>query len=753
MNKLFVLAAMAVLGLSPACAEFGKVVLPDEPKPWETTAAADLKSYLAKRVAGAVRVDGRPDVAFHVGDTALARAKGLLSTQLPDEQWVVRSFGTDVVLNGGGTRGALFAVSRFLEDHAGVRWWNDFEEDVPPAGPLDLPKLDATGRPAFAYREIYHVPSSGASRVLDRRVRLNGPGGAALGGSFGFGPPNACHTFEHYVPAKEHLAKHPEWFALRDGKRVGGQGEGQLCLTNPELRAFVQARMLAFIEQGIARAKKAGVPPPRIYDLSHNDNQKFCQCTNCCAAAEKFGRSGVNLNFVNPIAEAVAKRHPDVLVSTFAYQFTLEPPKGGVRAADNVLIRLCDTDSSQPASILEPENRAFHDHVIAWHRVAKHLSIWDYAIVFTKPCTGLPFASEFHYGDLFRHYRDNGVMGIFWEHEYPHKSDMWELKFWLETKLMEDPDRDCNALIGQFMREYYGAAGASILQWRRELDALRKAKGARVGWFPPIGSYAYIDPEHLASWEKLLDGAEAAVASDPKLLARVRRARTGLDRLACLRYRCAPFHDPAPGADAAKDAGNPFVVRARPRLLEDWPKWAAHWKDGAASVQAVLDDIGSVKTSAPLPPPPEFATRRFWDFPATRLTSCGSNVHAVDDAESCCGRALRTDAKDNKYAPLPYSGGVYDQAAKKTLTTRSHAKIASRPGYQWYCFGRTKVPADGYVWFSRAWTTQLKTSGYPELVGKDVEVWAHVKFTGPLYWPGATGESHIWVDRVVLLLN
>ena len=421
-----------------------------------------------------------------------------------------------------------------------------------------------------------------------------------------------------------------------------------------------------------------------------------------------------------------------------------------MRAADNVLIRLCDTDSSQASSILEPENRPFRDHVVAWHGIARHLSIWDYAIVFSKSSTGLPFASEFHYGDLFRHYRDHGVMGIFWEHEHPDRADMWELKFWLETKLMEDPDRDCDALIGQFMREYYGPAGASILQWRRELDALRKAKNAKIGWFAPAGSFNYIDADHLASWGRLLDAAEAAVASDARRLARVRRARTGLDRLLFLRNRRAPFH--APAADAGTPTTeDPALAPARRRLTEDWPKGAARWKGGADAVQAVLDDLGPVIGGKSLPAPPEFASRRFWDFPATRLTSCGVDVHAVDDPESCCGRALRTDAKDNKYAPLPYSGGVYDQAARKSLATRSHAKIAPEPGYHWYSFGRAKIPADGYVWFSRAWTTQLKSSGYPELAGQEVEVWAHVKFTGPLYWPGATGESHIWVDRVLLV--
>lgn len=738
-----------VLSLAAVCNGAYVVKGPEAGRPWETNAVHELQSYLGRRVAGALRVEGHEGLTFHVGDTALARAKGVLSTQLPEEAWVIRSYGTDVVLNGGGTRGALFAVSRFLEDYCGVRWWNDFEEDVPAAGTLDLPKLDVQGRPAFRYRDIYHSPFSRATRVLDRRVRLNGPGDASLGGAFAFGPPNHCHTFDFYVPFTEHGATHPEWFSLRKGKRVGGQREGQLCLTNPELRGFVQKRMFEYIEKGIADARRAGLPPPRIYDFSHNDNGSFCECSNCCAAAEKYGRSGVNLNFVNPIAEAVAKKYPDALISTFAYQFTLEPPKGGVRAADNVLIRLCDTESSQPASILEEVNRPFREQVVAWSRIAKNLSVWDYAIVFTQVGTGLPFASEFHYGDLFRHYRANNVMGIFWEHEMPYKADMWELKFFLETKLMEDPDLDCEALIARFMREYYGPAGAPILKWRRALDALRKEKNARVGWFPSLAEYDYCDNDHLVEWEKLLDEAEAAVAGDVRRLARVRRARTGLDRLVSLRTRRAPSHNivsETKESDAVTEA-------ARRRLTaEDWPTWAKPWTDGAKHVrELVLQAVAGGSSATTLPPPPEFATRHCYDFTAPQLASHASNVRLVADSESCCGMAMRTDGDGNVYAPLPYGGGLYDTAAKKGVCSQSHAKIDPRPGYHWYRFGKGRLPPAGYIWFSRAWTTQLVPGDFPGLVGLEVEIWAHVKFTGPLYWPDAKGASHIWIDRVLLV--
>ena len=108
-------AKIGVVVLMAAGAAFAapyEVSGPDVPKPHEQTAIRELSAYLGKRVAGTVRIGGKDGVVFRVGDTALARREGLLSAQLPPEKWVVRSFGNEVLLNGGGPRGALFEIGR-----------------------------------------------------------------------------------------------------------------------------------------------------------------------------------------------------------------------------------------------------------------------------------------------------------------------------------------------------------------------------------------------------------------------------------------------------------------------------------------------------------------------------------------------------------------------------------------------------------------------------------------------------------------
>ena len=60
-----------------------RIVLPDEPKPWEKTAAEELEHYLGhclgrdeshpSQYVHPLTVEGQGGVVFHVGDTAFAR--------------------------------------------------------------------------------------------------------------------------------------------------------------------------------------------------------------------------------------------------------------------------------------------------------------------------------------------------------------------------------------------------------------------------------------------------------------------------------------------------------------------------------------------------------------------------------------------------------------------------------------------------------------------------------------------------------
>jgi hypothetical protein len=208
----------------------------------EEMAANEIAEY-PRRITGAT-LQVQPEAnapaeanRVFVGPTAFAKSQGLTADKLGAEEWIIRTFGNDLVIMGGQPRGTIYGAYHFLEDVLGVHWWNPFEESVPHQETLRIGPLSLHGKPALPYRDIYMLYGHDEGRFATRN-RLNREGDARIAARYGgcrdYGPPYHVHTFNLYFPPKEFFPRHAEWYSLVNGKRVA-EG-GQLCLTQPELR-------------------------------------------------------------------------------------------------------------------------------------------------------------------------------------------------------------------------------------------------------------------------------------------------------------------------------------------------------------------------------------------------------------------------------------------------------------------------------------------------------------------------------------
>ena len=665
--------------------------VPAEAAPHELTARQELESYLSKAVRTGVGSEGESGLAFHVGNTDFARTRGLGSSAFADEEWAYRSFGRDIVLNGGGTRGCLYAVYHFLEEQCGVRWWADGDEDVPVVESLDLPALDRRGRPFFALREIYRG-RGGDVRTLVRN-RLNGgrlP--AEYGGSRLCGPPAHCHTWDQVLPFTVYGAAHPEFFSLIGGRRVGGQGAGQLCLTASGLVDFYAARLEELIAQGAADARKAGVPPPVVYDISQNDNDKFCQCADCRREWSAYGSSGYQLRFVNAVAEKVGRCHPELTFTTLAYVTGEAVPKGGVRAASNVVVRLCNTRQNMAAGLFEPDSGPMAGLIRGWKDYANALAVWEYAITFDSTSKGYPFASEYYVFEKFRFYAENGVTGLFIEQEDPGRSDLHPLKFHLMARALEDPSADPERTINDFYPRYFGPAAHKVAEARRLLDRLRRERKGCVEMFESVLGFGFVHDEDASAMQRLYDEAEVAVKDDPKRLKRVREARSSIDRLVEFRSR----------------------------------------------------------TSSPRPPEKGISDVAFYDFPVRRdgiWHGCRNAHRLVESSVSPEGLAYEIDLAKNDHYRLPFALGVYDTKARKLLKEVKIEKPTVWNAFAWYELKDVTFSEKNpfYVYLTRAWDLQLSLAA-PAFAGKTFDIRVRLNFTGSESMPGP-----VLADRLVLV--
>ena len=512
---------------------------PANPKPWEISAVNELKEYLARRTAGAkVTVGGSPSVIFHVGDTPFAAGKGMLSASMKEEEWKIRSFGRNVVLNGGGFRGCLYSVYHFLEDFCGVRWWSDYEEDILDSGNLALPKLDVAGKPYFVHRAILRdifADISLPQLAARRRVNMNGAVKIPVefGGEMGYGPPHVAHTFERYIPWEKYGKDHPEYFAIHKGKRIDSAATQQLCISHPDVKRMLLDGLLESIRKSKVDSEAAGVPRPLLFEFSFNDNFNYCECPECAAGAEKYGQSGLYLNFVNSVAAKVAEKYPEVFLTACAYNYTLDPPKGGVRAAPNVIVKLCSLDANFAGATDEPgKNADIRNRLLKWRDAVDNLAIWDYAITYGMDTMGYPVPNEFYFGDKYRMFADNKACSVQWEQEWTKTADMFDLKYYFLSKLDENPYLDYPALMKKAYAEYFGPkAGALVLAARIRLKEAQLRKKTFVSWMPSMRRFDFIEDADAEYMAKLFDKAEAVSAGNVAHVRRVKKARRGLDWL------------------------------------------------------------------------------------------------------------------------------------------------------------------------------------------------------------------------------
>src|SRR5665213_2452197 len=189
------------------------------------------------------------------------------SAQLGEEELIIRTDGDRILLAGGRPRGTLYAVSRFLQDGCGVRWWSPWASRIPHQPTLQVADMNVRAHPAFEYRDSFWQCAMDGDWAWHNfcngeQSHQNSEQGGGIDYKY------FVHSFYKLVPPEKYFVSHPEWFSLVKGHRI--DANAQLCLSNPELRDFVVQQ----VKQALRES-----PEARIISVSQNDCFNPCECT------------------------------------------------------------------------------------------------------------------------------------------------------------------------------------------------------------------------------------------------------------------------------------------------------------------------------------------------------------------------------------------------------------------------------------------------------------------------------------------
>jgi hypothetical protein len=406
-------------------------------------------------------------------------------------------------LNGGGTKGVLYAVYTFVERFLGCRKYAADYEVVPRKKNINLPAtLTISEKPDFNYREVYY-PDSHDQSYLDwhKLTRLDD-----VWGLWG-------HSFNKLLPAKNYFAEHPEYYALVDGKRK----DSQLCLSNPQVLKLVLHNL---------RTQMDDNPDMKYWSVSQNDDLGYCECSRCKSVDQKEGGpQGSIIRFVNK----VALQFPDKIISTLAYTYSQRAPTI-TKPAANVQVMLCSIDCNRSNPIeTDTRSNSFKRDLKGWSAVTRNLFVWDYNVQFTNYVSPFPNFSVLQPNAEF--FNSNKVKGIFFQGSGDTPAEFSELRGYLLAKLTWDSKADVQQLTKEFLTGYYGKAAPFIQQYLTTLHhGLEKAGQFLDIYGNPVSVHnTYLSPALLDQYGKLFDQAEAAVKNAPAQLKHVQKARLAVE--------------------------------------------------------------------------------------------------------------------------------------------------------------------------------------------------------------------------------
>lgn len=427
------------------------------------------------------------------------------NTGLPQAHSIsIQTEGKNLLISGGDAQSTGYAVYEFLEQYVGCRWFSPSVEQVPSSSTISLAlPVNLVYTPEITTRTVH-------SRLFYEDHAFADHQKVTTEAFPGYVPEGRVHTFHRFVPELSFYDKHPEYYALRDKKRL----PTQLCLTNQEVLKIVIDSVKVWFDR---------YPDAQVISVSQNDNTQHCQCENCQKIDKEEGSpSGSMIRFVNAVAQAF----PDKTISTLAYQYTRKPCK--TKPLDNVLVTLCSIECDRSAPI-EEKCSDFAEDLIGWKQLTDHIRIWDYTTQFTNFLAPFPNMNTLQPNIQF--FRDNHATWIFEQHSH-NPSELFELRSYVTAKLLWNPDLDVEAIINEFMQGYYEEAGPAI---KKYIDLVHASLESDPDFFlylygdPAQAFNSFLSPELLKQYNAFFDEAEAAVADKPAVLQRVRTARISTD--------------------------------------------------------------------------------------------------------------------------------------------------------------------------------------------------------------------------------
>ena len=511
-----------------------KIVIPLEATTTETVAAEELQLFIEKSTGCTLSIvrdneigDASGGSYLSVGKTTLLEARTeivLDYSVMHDCGPSIKTIDDDVYMCGAEQTGTLYSVYKFLYYEIGfVAYALDCVKfDYYPTE-LKLLNFDYNYLPTIdvmttAAKEYLHTADTREGQLNAMRMYMLPWGIEESYTLEGKEYTMFCHTMNYIVSEARYADIHPEWF-----------NNGQPCLTNPE---YIEEFTKNFLELYV-------IPYDNPYIMfGGNDNNGYCTCDNCKKEYELHGGTGgAFVRFANTVAAKVEnylaenqinKEIRIVIMAYAGYNMApvVENPDGSISPVDESVI--CDSEGPVKVGVdcsflhmclshsLDDEectiNQYYNLSYKGWDVLTDYLTIYRYTTHYQQP--------KFFFNDYWALSDDVNALK---EHDTRWVYDAGKfrqplnaMRFYVRRQMMWDNGQSVEALIDEFIEEYYGVASPYVKEYFEALcqqtEAFYKLTGNTcVKSFTPVGGAVNWPLEIWRNYAGLLENAMYAI--------------------------------------------------------------------------------------------------------------------------------------------------------------------------------------------------------------------------------------------------
>ncbi len=392
---------------------------------------------------------------------------------LKDDGFIISINNNTIYIAGTNERGLLYAIYYFLEKYLNTLFLSKEFEVIPKQANISLKNVYDIQEPRFEYREIFSKESDDITYAIKNR----------LNGRFG-------HRAKDIQNSAFFIKIYNNFVATN--------------LVN--IAKFKCNNQIDFLEK-----KAQNVAINSIKEIIHSQNISknsiiFLEQNDVLTYCNNIP-IGKNPSYTTTIyAKNIANKLKDRQILIQAYQWSRKPPKKFIKLPKNLGIFYSTIEANFSKPLKDKENRAILNDLKGWGRFSDNIYIWHYLTNYSGYLQ--PFANILALDqDIKTFAKDKNIKGVFLQGSYEsEKGEFSNLKTWVFSKLLWNPELDIKELIKKFCDNYYGDASNDVQKYIYTLDKITKQTNSSL-FVKTSANEKYLDEKYLLQLEKiLLDG-------------------------------------------------------------------------------------------------------------------------------------------------------------------------------------------------------------------------------------------------------